>query len=96
VISSAGCGALSVRDCPASRQLRWSAKVSGRRGQEAAEQVPAADLAAVFSVSPTNPTVTTGQTFTLTASWTGLDPARPYLGYVEYPGGDGSFVEINN
>jgi hypothetical protein len=48
-----------------------------------------------LSVSPANPTVTNGQPFTLTASWTGLDPAVPYLGYVEYPGGDGTFVEIN-
>jgi len=48
-----------------------------------------------FSVTPTNPTVRNGQSFTLTATWTGLDPARPYLGYIEYPGGDGTFVEIN-
>jgi hypothetical protein len=26
-----------------------------------------------------------GQAITLTASWTGLDPVKPYLGYVEYP-----------
>jgi hypothetical protein len=48
-----------------------------------------------FSVSPTNPTVRNGQTFTLTATWTGLEATRPYLGYIEYPGGDGTFVEIN-
>jgi subtilisin family serine protease len=49
-----------------------------------------------LSVSPGNPTVTSGQTFILTASWTGLEPTRPYLGYIEYPGGDGTFVEIDN
>jgi len=48
-----------------------------------------------LSVSPTNPTVTNGQTFFLTASWTGLNPAVPYLGYLEYAGGDGTFVLIN-
>jgi hypothetical protein len=48
-----------------------------------------------FSVSPASLTVTNGQSFTVTASWTGLDPTRPYLGYVEYPGGDGTYVEIN-
>jgi len=48
-----------------------------------------------LSVSPTSPTATNGQPFTLTATWTGLEPTRPYLGYVEYPGADGTFLEIN-
>lgn len=48
-----------------------------------------------FSVSPANPTVTNGQSVPVTASWTGLDATKPYLGYVEYPGGTGTFVEIN-
>lgn len=48
-----------------------------------------------FSVDPTNPTVTNGRPFTLRASWTGLDASKPYLGFVEYPGGTGTFVEIN-
>jgi hypothetical protein len=48
-----------------------------------------------LSVTPANPTVTSNQPFNVTASWTGLDPAVPYLGYVEYPGGDGTFVAIN-
>jgi hypothetical protein len=48
-----------------------------------------------FSVDPTNPKVTNGKPFTLKASWTGLDATKPYLGYVEYPGGVGTFVEIN-
>ena len=48
-----------------------------------------------FSVSPTNPTVTEGVPKTVTASWTGLDPAKRYLGFVEYPDGSGTMVEIN-
>jgi fibronectin type III domain protein len=48
-----------------------------------------------FSVTPANATVTTSQPFTLTAVWTGLDPALPYLGFVEYPDGTGTMVEIN-
>ena len=39
--------------------------------------------------------MTNGQSFTVTASWTGLDPVRPYLGFIEYPGGDGTVLEIN-
>ena len=40
-----------------------------------------------LSVDPSSRTVTNGQSFTVTASWTGLDPARPYLGFIEYPVG---------
>ena len=49
-----------------------------------------------FSVSPAAPKVTNGRPFTLTASWKGLTAGRPYLGYIEYPGGtSGTFVEVN-
>jgi hypothetical protein len=48
-----------------------------------------------LSVTPANPTVTEGQPITLTATWTGLEATRPYLGYIEYQGGDGTFVTIN-
>jgi hypothetical protein len=48
-----------------------------------------------LSVSPPRPKVTNGRAITLTASWTGLDLAKPYLGYVEYPGRGGTFVEVN-
>ena len=48
-----------------------------------------------FSVTPANTTVTASQPFTLTAAWTGVDPALPYLGFVEYPDGTGTTVEIN-
>lgn len=48
-----------------------------------------------FSVSPANPTVTNGEPFTVTAAWTGLTAGKPYLGYIEYPDGSGTFVEVN-
>jgi hypothetical protein len=31
----------------------------------------------------------------MTASWTGLNPGIPYLGYVAYVDGTGTMVEIN-
>ena len=48
-----------------------------------------------LSVTPANPTVTEGQPITLTATWTGPEATRPYLGYIEDQGGDGTFVTIN-
>ena len=48
-----------------------------------------------LSVTPATLTVTEGQPVTLTATWTGLEATRPYLGYIEYQGGDGTFVTIN-
>jgi hypothetical protein len=48
-----------------------------------------------FSVAPASASVTEGVPRTLTASWTALDPAVPYLGYVQYVDGTGTVVEIN-
>ncbi|HWJ54415.1 MAG TPA: hypothetical protein VNT24_13650, partial [Propionibacteriaceae bacterium] len=49
-----------------------------------------------LTVTPANPTVAVDKPFTVTASWSGLEATRPYLGYIEYPGGGrGTFVEIN-
>ena len=48
-----------------------------------------------FSVSPTSATVTEGVPITPHVTWTGLDPAKSYLGYVEYVDGTGTMVEIN-
>jgi hypothetical protein len=48
-----------------------------------------------FSVSPAIRSVVNGVPFVLNASWTGLDPAVPYLGYVQYLDGTGTMVEIN-
>ncbi len=48
-----------------------------------------------FTASPANPHVTEGVPVTVHAGWTGLDPATPYLGYVEYVDGTRTLVEIN-
>ena len=48
-----------------------------------------------FSVSPASATVTEGVPRTLTVAWTGLSSGTPYLGYLEYPDGTGTMVEIN-
>ena len=50
---------------------------------------------AVLTVDPTSPTTTAGQKFTVTATVSGMDPAKPYLGWVEYPGGTGTLVVGN-
>lgn len=47
-----------------------------------------------LTVSPANQTVRTGQTFTVTASATGLEPDLPYLGWVGYPDGSGTVVQV--
>lgn len=48
-----------------------------------------------FAVSPSNPRVVAGRPFEVTASWSGVDPAVPYVGWVEYPSGDGTVVLVN-
>jgi hypothetical protein len=48
-----------------------------------------------FSVSPSSATVSAGVPRTMTASWTGLNPGIPYLGYVAYVDGTGTVVEIS-
>jgi len=48
-----------------------------------------------LTVNPANPTTTAGQTFTVTATASGLDAAIAYLGWVEYPDGSGTKVEVN-
>jgi subtilisin family serine protease len=48
-----------------------------------------------LTVNPANPTVTAGALFTVTASWSGLDRAAPYLGFLSYADGSGTLVEIN-
>lgn len=48
-----------------------------------------------FSVSPANPRARAGQPIDLTASWSGLDAATTYLGWVEYPDGSGTVVTVN-
>ena len=48
-----------------------------------------------LSVTPSSPTVVEGVPRTLTVAWTGLTPGTPYLGYLEYPDGTGTMVEID-
>ncbi|HEY5881289.1 MAG TPA: S8 family serine peptidase [Nakamurella sp.] len=48
-----------------------------------------------LTVSPANQTVRTGQIFTVTASATGLEPDLPYLGWVGYPDGSGTTIQVN-
>jgi subtilisin family serine protease len=46
-------------------------------------------LSTGFAVSPASQPVTLGKPATVTASWTGLDPAHHYLGIVSYDDGTG-------
>ena len=48
-----------------------------------------------FTVTPDNPTAEAAQPIRLRASWSGLDPTTPYVGYVEYPDGSGTVVTLN-
>ncbi len=48
-----------------------------------------------FSVSPTKPNAKEGKPISPSLTWTALDPAKSYLGYVEYLDGTGTMVEIN-
>lgn len=48
-----------------------------------------------FTVTPATQQATSGRDLSLTASWSGLDPSKPYLGFVEYPGGSGTLVMVN-
>jgi hypothetical protein len=48
-----------------------------------------------FTVTPARPRTAIGRPLRLTATWTGLDADTPYLGFVEYPGGDGTLVTLN-
>ena len=57
--------------------------------------VTTADTLGSFAVSPTAPTTTAGRPITLTASWSGVTAATPYLGWVEYVDGSGTVVTVN-
>ena len=48
-----------------------------------------------YTVTPANPTVTIDVPLTLTATWSGLDPAKKYYGLISYVDGTGTFIEIN-
>jgi hypothetical protein len=48
-----------------------------------------------LTINPASPTVSSGDPFTVTASWSGLNPSAPYLGLLSYVDGSGTLVEIN-
>ncbi|HEY5787093.1 MAG TPA: S8 family serine peptidase [Microlunatus sp.] len=48
-----------------------------------------------FTVTPAETDATAGESFVLTAGWSGLPEAVPYVGWVEYPGGQGTVVTVN-
>ena len=48
-----------------------------------------------LSVDPADGTATAGNPFSVTASWSGLDPSAPYLGLLSYVDGSSTVVEIN-
>jgi hypothetical protein len=48
-----------------------------------------------LTINPANPTVSSGDPFTVKASWSGLDSSAPYLGFLSYGNGSGTLVEIN-
>ena len=48
-----------------------------------------------FAVTPTETDATAGRSLVLTAGWSGLPEAVPYVGWIEYPGGQGTVVTVN-
>jgi len=48
-----------------------------------------------FTVTPANPRARVGVPITVRATWSGLSASTPYLGYVEYPDGSGTIVQVN-
>jgi subtilisin family serine protease len=48
-----------------------------------------------FTVTPTIPRATIGVPIDVTAAWSGLNAATPYLGYIEYPNGSATIVTVN-
>ena len=48
-----------------------------------------------FTVTPSRTAATAGEPFALTAGWSGVQESVPYVGWVEYPGGQGTVVTVN-
>lgn len=48
-----------------------------------------------LTVSPELVAAQAGRPFTVDARWSGLDDTTPYVGWIEYPGGQGTVVTIN-
>ncbi len=60
----------------------------GSTGYKLSNFVVGSDSAGNASVAPASAAVTIGTPTTLTASWTGLDPAKRWLGVINYSGTD--------
>ncbi|HYI59437.1 MAG TPA: S8 family serine peptidase [Microlunatus sp.] len=48
-----------------------------------------------FAVTPASTQATAGVPIRLRATWSGLDDATPYVGWIEYPNGSGTVVSVN-
>ncbi len=57
--------------------------------------VQAAGGVGSFTVEPSQTEATAGEPFVLTARWSGVEQSVPYVGWVEYPGGQGTVVTVN-
>ena len=45
--------------------------------------------------SPRRTEATAGRPFVLTAGWSGVQEEVPYVGWIEYPNGQGTVVTVN-
>ena len=48
-----------------------------------------------FAVTPERVAARAGRPFELTVQWSGLEASTPYVGWIEYPGGQGTVVTVN-
>jgi hypothetical protein len=48
-----------------------------------------------FTVTPSQTEATAGTPIALTASWSGVQEEVPYVGWIEYPNGQGTVVTVN-
>ncbi len=48
-----------------------------------------------LTVEPKSSRATAGTPIVLTASWSGVQEEVPYVGWVEYPNGQGTVVTVN-
>jgi len=48
-----------------------------------------------FVVMPTSTDATAGRSIKLRSTWAGVDDSTPYVGWIEYPGGEGTVVTVN-
>jgi hypothetical protein len=48
-----------------------------------------------LTVEPKTSRATAGTPIALTASWSGVQEEVPYVGWIEYPNGQGTVVTVN-